>query len=671
MQLPKTVVGSSGRYVLLRQVGAELPFDLFEASDRVDVPPRFRVERIGDAAGLSERVQRDAQEELARAHNVSDPTFLQVLDYGTIDGRPFGVRPLVEGWTLLELFGSRTGPPPVEIAIHAVVVAAKALSGAHARAAPHGTLTPASIVVSRSGRVRVDGLGRAAATWASRAPREPAFLAPEVSIERPALPTADAFALASVLATFSADGEGNRDLTPVLRAATSADPARRTSCDELARFLGAALIDRLATGARRRALREYLQAFRIANPGTLGELELGTLDTVYKEQDAADDEFSTIDSAAFFDRSTHPPEPADTTPEVLDTDSDDVPPMPAMRLRIEESTPTPARSPRATTIADDDEPGTDPRIGQLIRGYRVSSVIGAGSFATVYAATHEILGSRCAVKVLTASDTPDAAERLVREAKFLSRVSHPNLVTIFDCGKTDDGLPFLSMELLEGQTLSRTIKLEAPMTPGRTLEIGRQIAEAIGAAHAEGLVHRDLKPANVMLVPPNERVKVLDFGIARAFASDQEVALTRVGQIVGTPTYMAPEQIVGNAKLGPSADFYSLGVVMYAMLTGEPPFLGGVAEILEQHVRSAPEPAPDADGLGPIVMSLLAKDPGQRPANADEVIRQLDELRAGWTRPKTLAPVSLPPARGPNLALYVAVASAVVLVLALAILLLW
>ncbi|MBI4815876.1 MAG: protein kinase [Deltaproteobacteria bacterium] len=270
----------------------------------------------------------------------------------------------------------------------------------------------------------------------------------------------------------------------------------------------------------------------------------------------------------------------------------------------------------------------DPMIGTVLHGYRLVEPLGKGSYAKVYRATHEILEFQCAVKVL-AEPNESAGKRLLREAKFLSAVQHENLVTVHDCGTTSDGRPWFSMELLVGRTLGDALKAEAPMTLGRVENLARQLASGLASAHQGGLVHRDLKPANIMLVDNKgvEWVKILDFGVARALVPEDTEALTRINQVVGTPVYMAPEQVMRSSEVGPAADLYALGILLYEMLAGHPPFRGGgAAKVMEQHLRAEAAPLPPCGGFEALVAELLVKDPTKRLSSAKEVLERIDSI---------------------------------------------
>jgi serine/threonine-protein kinase len=290
-------------------------------------------------------------------------------------------------------------------------------------------------------------------------------------------------------------------------------------------------------------------------------------------------------------------------------------------------------APRATCALDQSrliETDRDPLVGESIGRYDVIEYLGSGGMGRVYRARHNAIDREYAIKVLYGDLAVDDTfrARFRREASTVSKIRHANVVSVSDFGVTDVGLSFIVMELIWGRTLLRTIENDGPLIPPRAGRITRQIAEALRAAHAAGFVHRDIKSTNVMLVgrAPDESVKVLDFGTVSLRQQKLDDRLTTVGQLIGTPAYMAPEQFEDPA-VGPSADLYSLGVVLYHMLSGRLPFTGTKpTELMVQHMTSAPPPLPACAGLEKLALRLLEKEPEDRLRSADEVIRAIDAL---------------------------------------------
>ena len=264
----------------------------------------------------------------------------------------------------------------------------------------------------------------------------------------------------------------------------------------------------------------------------------------------------------------------------------------------------------------------DPRIGSTLAGrYVIERELGVGGMATVYAARHVLVDRPCAIKILSPrySADPVLRERFAREARHAQRIAHPNVIEIFDHGETDDGAPFLVMELLLGRSLADVVA-EGAMPIERALPIAIEMIRALGRAHDFEVLHRDLKPENVFLLP-GDHVKLLDFGIARC---TQDARLTNQGEIFGTPQYMAPER-GRSIDAGPAADLYAFGVILFEMLTGRLPIEGSdPASILIAHMR---EPAPHLrqvlpgapEPLDRIIHELMAKSPAGRPADAHRV----------------------------------------------------
>src|SRR5436190_9769238 len=263
--------------------------------------------------------------------------------------------------------------------------------------------------------------------------------------------------------------------------------------------------------------------------------------------------------------------------------------------------------------------------------YELEEVLGHGGMAEVFLGTDRVLGRRIAVKVLSDRFARDSSfvARFRREAQSAAALNHPNVVSVFDTG-SDDGTHFIVMEYVRGKTLSDVIREDAPLLPERAAEIAQGVAQALAFAHKGGIIHRDVKPGNIMLTPTGD-VKVMDFGIARATASE---SLTQTATVLGTATYFSPEQAQGE-PVDARSDIYSLGIVLYEMLTGQPPFAGDSAvTIAYKHVREDPVPPsrlnPDVPpGLDAIVMRCLAKNPSNRYQTVEELLQDLERFRAG------------------------------------------
>src|SRR5713226_1427581 len=242
------------------------------------------------------------------------------------------------------------------------------------------------------------------------------------------------------------------------------------------------------------------------------------------------------------------------------------------------------------TIVDD---GGDGFVGSTIaEKYRIDAKLGAGGMGAVCRATRLLIGDEVAVKILHSEQgDPRAAERFRREAQAAARLKHANAVNLYDFGVTDDGLQYLVMELVEGESLRQMIKQRGPLTPSASAEIISQVCAALDEAHRHSIIHRDIKPDNIIVnvSATGLRVKVLDFGIAK-LRDDVAGNLTQTGSILGTPHYMSPEQCLGE-ELDSRADIYSLGVVLYEMLTGTVPFNSPTpAAVVVQHVNQSPAP---------------------------------------------------------------------------------
>ena len=268
----------------------------------------------------------------------------------------------------------------------------------------------------------------------------------------------------------------------------------------------------------------------------------------------------------------------------------------------------------------------DPLLGTRIDRYDIFEVIGGGGQGLVYRARHALLGTERALKIpygeLVANR--EFAERFRREARAAAKIDHPNVVRTYDLYETAERLPMLAMELLRGETLTKVMATETVSADDAALII-RDLADGLATVHRLGLVHRDVKPSNVMIVDDGDtwRVKLLDFGIVREDSGSS--ALTTQGQIMGTITYMAPEQIRGEG-VGPAADLYALGVLLHELLTGSPPFIGANQSILLQKLSGESTAVPHPSGLGDIAARLLASRPEDRYPSALALIDAIDAL---------------------------------------------
>ncbi len=292
------------------------------------------------------------------------------------------------------------------------------------------------------------------------------------------------------------------------------------------------------------------------------------------------------------------------------------------------------------------------KVGEDLGQYELKELLGQGGMGTVFMAEHKLLGRRVAIKILLPefADQLGIVHRFFKEAQAVNRIGHPNIIDIMDCVEGVDHLPYLVMELLEGESLQAVIQARAPMSPGEVVSLGRQICDALSAVHAKGIVHRDLKPENLFVTQQTDgtfKVKLLDFGIAKFMAADDSFLKTLTGEPIGTPEYMAPEQIEG-VSMDHRIDIYAMGVMFTEMLTGKPTFEAAqIGQLLFHHLNTEPEPPsvrrvamgadPVPKALEDAILSCLAKDPDQRVQSMSQLVELLE-----WSLEEDTGVVVLP-----------------------------
>lgn len=302
--------------------------------------------------------------------------------------------------------------------------------------------------------------------------------------------------------------------------------------------------------------------------------------------------------------------------------------------------------------------GKEPKVGDIFAGrYEILDTIGGGGMGKVYKARHNLMKRIVAIKMLLPHLVQNAAalKRFTQEAQAASALKHPHILYVHDFGISDQGIPFLIMDYLEGQTLSTVLQDEGALPEARAVPIFIQACSALAHAHAKGVVHRDIKPANIMLINfegQTDYLQIVDFGIAKLLQPDGAEQLTHTGEVFGSPMYMSPEQCRGK-ELDARSDIYSLGCVLYRSITGRPVFGGRDAmECMYKQVNDTPatfsEVCPElalSDRLEAAVFKAIAKDPEQRFQSMTEFREALEEVR-NIAAPPVSKLFSVPPDSG-------------------------
>jgi serine/threonine protein kinase len=589
------------RYRVVRLIQRAEDAEVFDARAIAigsPVEERVALRRVRPEARLGQRIGEAFALEMERSLPIEAHGMVRLHDWGVLDDQPFVTSAYLDGRDLasiLERMGMAGGVRlSVEVALAIAALAAEAVASVHGAMLTHRDVREEAILIGWDGTVKLaDGV-------IARSRRR---------VEHPSEPdhdpSADVRALGAMLLHLTwHDQKQERDpdaLAIVRRATHEARDRWYRTADEMAADVMVAL-DRRGAGDSRSIVKDWVGGLRrmVEVPPAKGDLFIAELQNKIARRFKSQ------------------------VPDQLDVEVNDlVVSQPAPPANAGAITRNPAR--RGDTM-----------IGSELQGYHLIDLLGRGSVARVYRAAHMTTGQSCAVKVLDGKSVRSeiSAKRMVREAMLLRELRHPNLVSVLDSGLTREGQPFMVLELIEGVTLKDVIaRHQGPMPVEEITDILIQMAAGLAAAHKAGFVHRDLKPTNVMLLAEAgaNRVKILDFGLARVTAPSPEQAqigtLTGANAFVGTPKYIAPEQIIGASLVGPPADLYSLGVILYEMLTGEPPFGGSMHEILQAQLHKNAPQLPASGGLERIAEMLLRKSPDERLGDAEQLIAEIRAIR--------------------------------------------
>ena len=581
---------------------------------------------------------------------VSHDALLAVLATGELpDGRPYLVLPLLRG----EDLGARLqrGPLPMARALEVVAAVGGALTALHAAGVVHRDLKPENVFLGDDGVYLLDlGLARdlASGTMSSRIRGTYDVMAPERLYGEQAGVASEVYELAALawialtgmlpwppgaapsarrgIPPLRIDGSAGAALDAVLRGALSTVPERRPPSIAA---LVAALIDAARDPGAVVAHRRQTVELRNGEVFARGSASRMTASAEPPAEPRADRSTASLFAAA---PSAAPAATGGPAPS-------DVPTVPDGSNTTMAALAAPAPRARRASV---------PTTGSVIaESYRLLGVLGSGGAGTVFAAEHLRLPRRLAIKILRPDrGGPDARARFRREAEIIASLSHPSIVEVFDYDVDDDGSPFMVMELLEGETLRDRLR-RGPLALADVVELVRQVASAVSAAHARGVVHRDLKPSNLFLRHTADgalEVKVLDFGISKILGDSSDD--TTAGLALGSPGYAAPEQARGDASwIGPATDVFALAAITHEALSGRRAFGAATREaVLHRILHGDPEPL-HADGVTraveKIVRSGLARRPDRRPASADAFATALAAAALGNAAPRRRGRVAI------------------------------
>jgi serine/threonine protein kinase len=639
------------RYRIIRRIDREGAVEVLEGTVHLEDggDRRVAIKRLPRQGTEDQAMVRAFLNEARIVSRLRHPNLVPVIDFGLVDEAPFLVLELVEGVTLDELLkGPGAGIAP-ELGAYIAAETARGLAFLHGTKDEQGRslkivhrdVSRRNIMVTPQGEVRLGDLA-----LARLLPPPPSRAAPELAggdLDG----RADVYGLGRTLAEMlGPEAGGNKALAAIITRATEADKrARFADAGEMAQALAAVVAARSSRDPRA-ALKVLLANDRRRDDSRTSDVRMivprpPTSDGIPRFSSSIEhDETEVVPSAITG---------GEPEPEVLES------PVAVAEPRVgRDSITQPVPEPPAVRAEVRPAAATKPATEHVLSAYRLFERIGAGTWGEVYRGEQLVLGRTCAIKILRPALAAERrfVERLQREARALERLSHPRIVQLLDVGVTESGAPYLVMELLRGKTVWDLVQGDAgenpdgvgmALAPDRAANITLQIAEALAAAHQAGVAHRDLSARNVMVLP-GDQVKVLDFGVTHTIDRfDDRTRLTWRNELIGTPSYMAPEQVLSAPDAGAPADLYSLGVILHQMVSGALPFRGTRIEVLQAQVEADAPPLPPSGGLDSLCRELMAKDPASRPT-APELIARIRELGFGVEAAATaIVPTTLPP----------------------------